>query len=125
MTHTDKVVYDTQFVLNNFHVVLLDRSGRGLDERGSDMTFVEMSFQVFRAIDVQTRAELEVIMALIFGAVLDHRDHAGTGSTMALLCADAIHMLKERCPEFRERDAETGTEVGKMRFFDGISNYGG
>ena len=129
-THADRVLYDTQFLLNNITLWLWDLvNSTGTDAlafaAGHDAG-LDLARNAFGAINVQTRAELEDIMALIFGAVLDHhhRDHARTGSKMAARCADIIRDLEERYPEFRERVAETGTEVGKMRFFNGISKYG-
>ena len=64
------------------------------------------------AIDVQTCGEVENLTKIIFEGALDHGDRNGMGSKVAEACAGSLHTLDQRFPEFRERDAETGTEVG-------------
>ena len=103
--------------MNHFILAFWDLTGTGTNERGLKEAAI-----AFTAFDVQTCAELKDITALIFGAALDDRDRGGMGSKMAAFCADLIHALEERSLEFWERDAETGKEVGKIRFFNG--DYG-
>ena len=110
--HADKVRYDTQSLLNKIVLELLDPTSSQFLDKASASGFIVSRVA---AIDVQTCAELESITKLIFERVLDHADRNGTGSKMASFCADVFHALKQRFPEFREGDAETGTEVGKMQ----------